>query len=209
LRLLQSTTACDLPVVPRCSLATKLDRRAPPLGSPPSSRHQPAASTTPQGFPTPRSCSLLAVSHDLEGLLRLQPLRVCFTPLPRPGFALQGFVPLRGAVRGFPRRFMPSCWFDASTCGCPRQPLRPQLQGFAPRGECGAVRGGLDPDRSAPLLGFCSSGFSLRAACRCLHIRSTRDVHRDEPTAARRRRFAAARIGLPGIRLPTRSSFPA
>jgi len=191
------------------SLATNSDRRTPPMGSSPSSRHQPAASTILQGIPTPESCSLLAVSHDLEGLLRLQPSRVCFTPQPRPGFALQGFVPLHGAVRGFPRRFMPSCRLNASACGCPRQPLRPRLQGFAPRGECGVVRGGLDPDRSAPLLGFSSSGFSLRATCRRLHTRSALDVRRDEPTAARLRRFAVARIGLPGIRLPTRSSFPA
>jgi hypothetical protein len=171
------------------SLATNIDQRAPPLGSRPSSRHQPAASTTPQGVPTPRSCSLLAVSHDLEGLLRLQLSRVCFTPQPRPGFALQGFVPLRGAVPAFAGPFMPSGWLDASACGCPRQPLRPQLQGFAPRGECGVVRGGLDPDRSAPLVGFSSSGFSLRATCRCLHTRSARDLHRDEPTAAGLRRF--------------------
>ena len=90
-------------------LRPQLDRRAPPVGSCPSSRRQLAASTTPQGIPTPGSCSLLAVSHGLEGLLRLQPLRACFIPLPRPGFALQGFVPLRGAVPGFPGRFMPSC----------------------------------------------------------------------------------------------------
>ncbi len=36
----------------------------------------------------------------------------------------------------------------------PRQPLRPRLQGLAPRGECGADRDGLGLDRSAPLLGF-------------------------------------------------------
>jgi len=53
--------------------------------------------------------SALDVSHVLDGLLRHQPLRVYFTPLPRPGFALQGFIPLRGAVPGFPGRFMPSC----------------------------------------------------------------------------------------------------
>jgi len=122
-RLLQSTTACDLPAVSRYSLATKLDRRAPPVGSSPSSRHRPAASTTPQGIPTSGSSSLLAVSHDLEGLLRLQPLRVYFTPLPRPGFALQGFVPLRGAVPGFPGRFMPSCRLNASACGLTRASL--------------------------------------------------------------------------------------
>jgi len=90
-------------------LRPPLDRRAPPMGSSPSSRHQPAASTTPQGIPTPRSSSLLDVSHVLEGLLRHQPSRACFIPLPRPGFALQGIVPHRGAVPGFPGRFMPSC----------------------------------------------------------------------------------------------------
>jgi hypothetical protein len=80
-----------------------------PWGPHPSSRHQPAASTTPRGIPTPRSSSVLGVSHALDGLLRHQPLRACFIPLPRPGFALQGFLPLHGAVRGFPRRVMPSC----------------------------------------------------------------------------------------------------
>jgi hypothetical protein len=40
----------------------------------------------------------------------------------------------------------------------PRQPLRPRLQGFAPRAECGVRRGCLDPGKSAPLVGFCSSG---------------------------------------------------
>jgi hypothetical protein len=90
-------------------LATTLDQRTPPVGSSPSSRHQPAASTIAQGIPTPRSRSLLDVSRVLEGLLRLQPLRAYFIPLPRPGFALQGFVPRCGAVPGFPGRVMPSC----------------------------------------------------------------------------------------------------
>jgi len=62
-----------------------------------------------RGNPDPRSRSALGVSHALDGFLRQKPLRVCFTPLPRPGFALQGIVPHRGAVRGFPRRVMPSC----------------------------------------------------------------------------------------------------
>ena len=98
---------------PSClRIVLRLNRTAEerlPWGPRPSSRHQLAASTTPQGIPTPRSSSVLDVSHALNGLLRHQPLRACFIPLPRPGFALQGIVPLRGAVRGFPRRFMPSC----------------------------------------------------------------------------------------------------
>lgn len=89
----------------------------------------------------------------------------------------------------------------------PRQPVRPRLQGFAPRDECGADRGCLDPDRSAPLMGFCSSGCSLRATWQPLQAASTLDVRCEEPLAARPRRLAAARIGFPGIRSPTRSSF--
>jgi hypothetical protein len=89
----------------------------------------------------------------------------------------------------------------------PRQPLRPRLQGLAPRDECGADRGFLDPDQSAPLLGFASPGYSLHATCRCLHTRSARDLRCDEPTAAGPRRFAVAQIGWPGFRLPTRSRF--
>jgi len=95
-RLLQSATACALPFVPDLNLTRRFDsngRRAPPLGSSPSSRPQQAASTTPRGIPTPRSRSVLDVSHVLDGLLRHLPLRACFIPLPRPGFALQGFVP--------------------------------------------------------------------------------------------------------------------
>ena len=80
-----------------------------PWGPLPSSRRQQAASTTPQGIPTQRSRSVLDVSHVLDGFLRHLPLRACFIPLPRPGFALQGFVPCDGAVPGFPGRFMPSC----------------------------------------------------------------------------------------------------
>jgi hypothetical protein len=34
--------------------------------------------------------SVLDVSHVLDGFLLHRPLRVCFAPLPRPGFALRG-----------------------------------------------------------------------------------------------------------------------
>ena len=53
--------------------------------------------------------SVLDVSHVLDGFLRHLPSRACFIPLPRPGFALQGIVPRRGAVPGFPGHVMPSC----------------------------------------------------------------------------------------------------
>jgi len=106
------------------------------------------------------------------------------TGFPRPGHAL---LALRAAA------------FD--------QRPRPRLQGFAPRRECGVGRDGLGLDRSAPLVGFSSSGFSPRATWECLHIPSAHDLRREEPLAAGLRRFAVARIGWPGTRLPTRSSF--
>jgi len=73
------------------------DVRAPSLGFRPSSRHQLAESTL-AGVPGPL-CSVLDVSHVLDGLLLHQPLRVCFTPQPRPGFALQG-LPLAPSRAG-------------------------------------------------------------------------------------------------------------
>jgi hypothetical protein len=90
------------------NLATQpIGRRAPPLGSSPSSRHQPPASTIPRGIPTPRSRSVPDVSHVLDGLLRQLPLRACFIPLPRPGFALQGFVPRAEPCRVSPAASCP------------------------------------------------------------------------------------------------------
>jgi len=94
-------SATDLP------FSLSLEERLP-WGSAPSSRHRPAASTSARR-PTPGLRSVRGVSHALDGFLRHKPSRVCFTPQPRPGFALQGFVPLRGAAPAFAGRFMPSC----------------------------------------------------------------------------------------------------
>jgi len=100
-------TSC--PLQPRKTLRPPGSQRAPPMGFQVPHRDvsfrrllmpgdsQLRATVRPRRFARPR---------------RLAPpkaLRVCFTPLPRPGFALQGIVPLRGAVPGFPGRFMPSC----------------------------------------------------------------------------------------------------
>src|ERR1051325_3077894 len=78
------------PICPSCLIQScdqTIDRRAPPMGS----SSLIAASTSgvyhSAGIPLPPSRSVLGVSHALDGLLRHQPLRVCFTPLPRPGFA--------------------------------------------------------------------------------------------------------------------------
>jgi hypothetical protein len=102
-RLLQSATATELPLVHRNDLGPPDVEERLPWGSSPSSRHQPAAST-PARDPTPE---LTFRPRRFARPRRFSPppaLRVCFTPLPRPGFALQGFVPLRGAVRAFARR---------------------------------------------------------------------------------------------------------
>jgi hypothetical protein len=71
--------------------------RTPSLGFLPSSRYQHAESTL-AGIPSPL-CSVHDVSHVLDGLLLRLPLRVYFTPQPRPGFALQG-VPLTRSRTG-------------------------------------------------------------------------------------------------------------
>ena len=63
--------------------------RAPSLGFLPSSRHRPVESTHASIPSSLRSAH--DVSHVLDGFLLHRPLRVCFTPQPRPGFALQGF----------------------------------------------------------------------------------------------------------------------
>jgi hypothetical protein len=62
--------------------------RTPSLGFLPSSRHQKAESTF-ASFPSSLR-SVHDVSHVLDGFLLRLPLRVYFTPQPRPGFALQG-----------------------------------------------------------------------------------------------------------------------
>jgi len=208
-RLLQSSTACDLPLVPETALRPSRGRRAPPLGFPsliaasaggvhhspgspdPGVMFPPRRFSRPRGFAPPPTFA--GLFHP-AATSRVCPSGDCPSPrsrtgFPRPNHALLSFE--RNRLR-----------FD------PRQRSRPGLQGVAPRDECGAHRGGLDPDESAPLMGFSSSGYSLRATCRRLHTRSARDLHRDEPTAAGLRRFAVARIGLPGFRLPTRSRFP-
>jgi len=103
-RVLRPATCPSYPEKP-CGLP-EAEKRLP-WGSLPSSRHQPAAST-PARDPTPE---LTFRPRRFARPRRFTPppaLRVCFTPLPRPGFALQGFIPLRGAVPGFPGR-LPSC----------------------------------------------------------------------------------------------------
>jgi hypothetical protein len=115
-----------------------------------------------------------------------------------------GVYPSPRSRAGFPRPCHALLPLDAPAFD---QRTRPRLQGLAPRGECGAGGDGLGHHRSAPLMGFSSPGYSPRASWECLHIPSAHGLHREEPLAADPRRFTDARVGLPGFRLPTRSSF--
>jgi len=155
----------------------------------PTLKFPPRRFSRPRGFAPPPAFA--GLFHP-AATSRVCPSGVCASPRSRTGFPRprHALVPL-----------------SASACGCPRQPLRPRLQGLAPRSECSVGRDCLGPDRTAPLLGFSSPGSSPRATCRCLHTRSAHDLRCNEPTAAGPRRFAVTRIGLPGIRLPTRSRF--
>ena len=72
------------------------------------------------------------VSHDLDDF-RCRPSRVCFTPQPRPGFSLQGFIP-SPQPEPTRRRPVPSRRLAAFACrGCPQRQLQPpRPQGFLP-----------------------------------------------------------------------------
>lgn len=110
-----------------------------PWGSSPSSRHQQMASTHCAGHPTLRYVPPWRFARPR----RFAPppaLRVCFTPQPRPGFALQGIVPRAEPCRVSPARSCPPGVGRQSLRFDPRQLRRSRLQGFAPRGECGDER---------------------------------------------------------------------
>jgi len=101
----------------------------------------PRASVRPRRFARPR---------------RFTPppaLRVCFAPLPRTGFALQGIVPRleHGPVS---RTDLPSCRRAPRSAGLTRCPLRPRLQGLAPQAGAVVAEDGKAASDSAPLLGL-------------------------------------------------------
>jgi hypothetical protein len=149
---------------------------------------RPRRFSRPRRFPPPPAFA--GLFHP-AATSRVCPSGVCPSPRSRTGFPRPRHALLPLDVAAFDQR------------------PRPRLQGFAPRFECGVGRDGLGLDRSAPLVGFSSSGCSLRATWECLHTPAALDLRRQEPLTVGHRRLGAARIGLPGIRLPTRSSFPA
>jgi len=105
---------------------------APSSGFRPSSRHQSEASTR-FGIPRPRICSVLGVSHALDGFLRSRP---CGFVSPRcrvQGSLFRGFPP--GEAVPSPRRPVPSCrWRTpaARWLSTVRHEHSPRLQGFLP-----------------------------------------------------------------------------
>ena len=166
---------CSLRPASRASKIFRLPtgREAPPLGSSsliaastggvhhPAGNPNPAVKFRPRRFSRPRR---LAPPPAFAGLFhpaatsRVCPPGVCPSPRSRAGFPQPSHALL-----------------PLSVAACDQRP-RLRLQGLAPRGECGVCRGCLDPDRSAPLLGFSSSGFSPRAPWKRLHAPSARDL---------------------------------
>jgi hypothetical protein len=107
-------------------------------GSPdPALKFPPRRFSRPRGFAPPPAFA--GLFHP-AATSRVCPPGVCPSPRSRTGFPrpIHALLPFKHS----------DLRFD------PRQPLRPRFQGLAPRGECGVGRGGLDPDRSAPLMGF-------------------------------------------------------
>jgi hypothetical protein len=140
-------------------------------------------------------------------------LRVCFTPLPRPGFALQGF-PLRRsrisssetvALGTFSTTPLP----PACACGARKWP--------APSGPCStsesvASRKGLACESPVPLLGFPSSGCSLCSPCPRLHGGSAHDLACKTVESSLHWAYSVSLASSPtdvSRHLPTRSRFPA
>jgi hypothetical protein len=121
----------------------------------------PAVTFRPRRFTRPRR---LAPPPAFAGL---------FHPAATSRVCPSGVCPLRRSRTGFPRPIHALLPLSAAACD---QRLRPRLQGLAPRRECGVGRNGSGFDRSAPLVGFSSSGCSLRATWECLHIPSAFDL---------------------------------
>jgi hypothetical protein len=101
---LQSTSVACPPR--RCSFG-----EAPSGGFPPSSRHQPGASTR-LGVPRPRIRSVLGVSHALDGFLRSRPCGFISPRCRVQGSLFRGFPPGEAVP---PRRWpLPSCRYRRS-----------------------------------------------------------------------------------------------
>jgi hypothetical protein len=121
--------------------------------------------------------------------------------------APQGFVPRRGAVPGFPGRCPRAVAIPVSAVARAKTATT-GFRALLPAVSTVASDNGLGhPSLRSPL------GLSLlrvlppRATAAC--AASARGLERNEPAAPDPRRFTGAELGWPGIRLPTRTRFPA
>jgi len=95
-------TTLDLPLVRQAALRPPKAPRSASLAVFSLIATSPAASTHPRGSPP----EVLFRPRRFARPRRLAPppaLQACFIPLPRPGFALQGFDPSPRSRTGFPR----------------------------------------------------------------------------------------------------------
>jgi hypothetical protein len=154
-RLLQSferPTAC---LLSSSNLATAQDQEAPSLGFSPSSRHQPAASTTYPGFPARahvpssafRTPSTVYSATSLAGL---------FHPAATSRVCPSGVYPSPRSRTGFPRPFHALLPFVRNRLRFnPRQQFRPSTSGLcSPRRVRFLRKAGEGLVQPAPLLGF-------------------------------------------------------
>jgi len=124
-----------LPSLPTCGLSTTSRERAPPMGfrvplrGVTSGVHQHAEIPLRAVFRPRRSSRPRRFAPPLDS-------RVCCTPQPRPGFSLQGFVPLVEPCRLSPAS-CPRVDSSGPACGFPRQPTRPSPPGPCSPRECG------------------------------------------------------------------------
>jgi len=139
-----------------------------PWGCGPSSRHQPVASLRRGSMPVAFRPRRFARPRRF---LPPPALWVCFTPQPRPGFALQGFVPLAQPY-DLVGRPCPLVVDDLAlpTVAHRRHALSPRPQGFHPCGESGVVSA-VFSRRSGPIPSWASPppGCSLSASSGRLH----------------------------------------
>jgi hypothetical protein len=153
-RLLQSSTACDLPRGPTTSRWA--DLRSASLGVPLPHRGTSKRRPPMRGIPDPALRSVLGVSHALDGLLRHLP---CGFVSPRSH--VQG-LPSRGlslarSRTGFPRPVHALLALDAKSLRCdPRQPFAPSTSGLSLPAASAVASGtclGFHPLRAPP--GLC------------------------------------------------------
>jgi len=203
-RVLRPARCPSCPVEPRDPTD---GRRAPPLGSSSliaasavgvhhsTGNPDPAVTFRPRRFSRPRR---LSPPPAFAGL---------FHPAATSRVCPSGVCPSPRSRAGFPRPRHALLTLGAPACD--------QRNAPSPSGPCSPLRARCRPGRirsrsiRAPHGLAAPPGLLPAQPGNAFTSPSAHDLHREEPLAAGPRRLAVARIGLPGIRLPTRSSFPA